>query len=167
MAGLDLRTASTALPTCPSGNVHVAGRRVWGAVARPGLLPGGALRVQWPSGHAQLAKRSECGAALAVTLRTGPMGTSSRSCDRAGQQKQSCTYRGQYLFYRTPEKKVPTITGSGGREESTSNDFFGFVESGKQRLERDCAVGLEFGPLLFTLGASVPGTSFSQVGVRA
>ena len=38
-----------------------------------------------------------------------------------------------------------------------------FVESGKQRLEHACAVGLGFGPLVFILWASICGLPFFNV----
>ena len=42
--------------------------------------------------------------------------------------------------------------------------IFGFfVESGKQRLDHACAVGLGFGPLVFTLWASMGALCFFDV----
>ena len=41
--------------------------------------------------------------------------------------------------------------------------FLVFVESGKQRLDCACAVGLGFGPLVFTLWASIGALCFFNV----
>ena len=41
--------------------------------------------------------------------------------------------------------------------------FLVFVESGKQRLDYACAVGLGFGPVVFTLWASLGALGFFNV----
>ena len=58
-------------------------------------------------------------------------------------------------FCRKGSKKVRKIIGLGSQAGSILMIFSVFVESGKQRLDCACAVGLGLGPLVFTLWASM------------
>ena len=64
-------------------------------------------------------------------------------------------------FYGKGSKKTRKIIGLGSQAGSIFIIFGLFVESGKQRLDCACAVGLGFWPLVFTLCASFCDLRFS------
>ena len=63
-------------------------------------------------------------------------------------------------FCRKGSKKAPKMDA---KIETFSMRFRVFVESGEQRLDCACAVGLGFGPLVFTLWASLGALCFFNV----